>query len=100
MDQIERITHYENALDRLNTALSALDAALEGYEAVQADRRALEEYYTGPLWRADLADDEAGRLPPDLKRGVLSEDAVYDALEEDRAALVRLLRTAAAILEG
>ena len=100
MEQIERITHYENILDRLNTALSALDAALEEYEAVQPGRRTLEEYYTGPLWRADLADDEAGRLPADLKRGVLSEDAVYDALEEDRAALVKLLRTAAAILEG
>ena len=100
MDQIERITHYESALDRLNAALSALDAALEEYEAVQADRRALEAYYTGKLWRADLADDEAGRLPADLKRGVLSEDAVYDALEADRRLLAQLLKTAARILEG
>ena len=99
MEQIERITHYEAILDRLNAALAALDAALEEYEAVQADRRALEAYYTGGLWRADLTDDEAGRLPAELKRGVLSEDAVYDALEADRALLVQLLQTAARILE-
>jgi hypothetical protein len=26
--------------------------------------------------------DERGELPPDLKRGVLSQDALYDLLEE------------------
>ena len=36
-----------------------------------------------------------GRLPADLKRGVLSEDGIYDLLEDDRALLVRLLETAA-----
>ena len=100
MDQIERITRYERSLDRLNAAHAALGAALEEYEAVQAERRALEAYYTGAQWRADLEDDEAGRLPADLKRGVLSEDAVYDALEADRALLAQLLKTAARVLEG
>lgn len=99
MEQIERISRYEGILDRLNAALSALDAALEEYEAVQAPRGELEAYYTGPLWRGDLEDDAAGRLPGDLKRGVLSEDAVYDALEADREMLARMLRTAARILE-
>ncbi|MBP5662714.1 MAG: DUF4298 domain-containing protein [Bacteroidales bacterium] len=29
-----------------------------------------------------LSDFEAGLLPPDLKRGVLSEDGIYNLLEE------------------
>lgn len=42
----------------------------------------LEAYYTSPAWRADFEADEAGLLPPDLKRGVLSEDGIYNLLEE------------------
>ena len=38
--------------------------------------------YSGDDWKRDFADDEAGRLPNDLKRGVLSEDGIYDLLEE------------------
>ena len=30
----------------------------------------------------EVSPDEAGLLPPDLKRGVLSEDGVYDLLSE------------------
>lgn len=31
---------------------------------------------------SDFDSDEAGLLPPDLKRGVLSEDGIYKLLEE------------------
>ena len=49
--------------------------------AIQGVISKLEEYYTGPLWKADLALDEAGQLPQSLKRGVLSEDGIYNLLE-------------------
>ena len=95
MEQIERITYFENILDRLNAAVSELDRALAEYRAVQPLARELEEYYVGEDWRRDYEDDEAGKLPEDLKRGVLSEDAAYDALGENRELLVRLLEAAA-----
>ena len=41
----------------------------------------LEAYYT-TIWLSDFEADEAGLLPPDLKRGVLSEDGIYNLLEE------------------
>jgi hypothetical protein len=50
---------------------------------VQDDAAALAAYYESGDWRRDFEDDEAGRLPPDLKRGVLSEDAVYNALSDN-----------------
>ena len=43
---------------------------------------ALEAYYESPLWKADFAADEDGRFPAGMKRGVLSEDGVYDLLEQ------------------
>ncbi|MBQ3516767.1 MAG: DUF4298 domain-containing protein, partial [Lachnospiraceae bacterium] len=39
-----------------------------------------EAYYGSDIWRKDYEDDESGKLPADLKRGVLSEDAVYHLL--------------------
>ena len=39
-------------------------------------------YYTSGEWRDDYEADERGELPPDMKRGVLSQDALYDLLEE------------------
>lgn len=42
----------------------------------------LEAYYTSPAWRTDFEADEAGLLPPNLKRGVLSEDGIYNLLED------------------
>ena len=51
----------------------------------------LSEYYASPLWREDFEADEAGLLPKDLKRGVLSEDAVYDLLSDYDALEKQLL---------
>ena len=42
----------------------------------------LEEYYTSDEWKRDFAADEAGQLPENLRRGVLSEDGIYNLLEE------------------
>ena len=43
---------------------------------------AMLRYYEGGQWLSDYAADEAGLLPPTLKRGVLSEDGVYNFLTE------------------
>ena len=52
----------------------------------------LSAYYGSERWMQDFEDDEAGRLPASLKRGVLSEDAAYDLLCDYRALCRRMLR--------
>lgn len=42
----------------------------------------LQEYYLGGQWLRDYEADEQGFLPRELKRGVLSQDGVYDFLSE------------------
>ncbi|MBR4716414.1 MAG: DUF4298 domain-containing protein, partial [Bacteroidales bacterium] len=37
--------------------------------------------YGSEEWKQDFAADEVGRLPKEMKRGVLSEDAVWNLLE-------------------
>ena len=84
MEQIERIRQMELRMERAAKAVIELSAALENYEAVQEDITALEQYYGSMVWKQDYADDEAGRLPTDLKRGVLSEDGIWNLLSDAR----------------
>ena len=100
MEQIERIREMENCLDASEKAIRELSEALSVYEEAQTRYRTLSDYYGSELWMKDYEDDEAGKLPKDLKRGVLSEDAAYDLITENRELLVRMLRLVTGALES
>ena len=82
MDQIERITYMEQILDEATGAVSSLSEALEKYSAIQDKLQELAAYYSSQQWCQDFGDDNAGKIPSNLKRGVLSEDAVYNLLSD------------------
>lgn len=90
MEQAERIRQMEQRLERSAAAVMALSAALDRYEEVKEDISALEAYYDSETWKQDFADDEAGLLPPSLKRGVLSEDGIWNLLTDARELVERL----------
>ena len=90
--QIARIRRMERRLNRAIAAVKRLTAALDKWEAVQEDITALDEYYGSEVWRQDFADDEAGLLPAGLKRGVLSEDGIWNLLTDSRELNDRLRR--------
>jgi hypothetical protein len=70
LDRIERVEKYERLLDEAAISHDPEKLAL------------LNTYYTSGQWREDYEADERGELPPDLKRGVLSQDALFDMLGE------------------
>ena len=80
MKQLERIVHMESLFDKSEKVVRRLEQALEDFAALQPDMAELEAYYTSPQWRKDFEADEAGKLPKDLKRGVLSEDGLWNLL--------------------
>ena len=84
MENTERIETMEQRLDRATAALRELETTLDHYETVQEDLRLLSDYLGSEAWKADFAADEAGLLPAGLKRGVLSEDGIWNLLEEWR----------------
>ena len=100
MEQIERIREMENCLDVSEKSIRELLEALSAFEEIQPQFRQLNDYYGSDQWMQDYSDDEAGELPQDLKRGVLSEDAVYDLITENRELLVRMLKLVTAALES
>ena len=83
-EQIARIRKMERNLDRALAAVKRLSTALDKYEDAQVAIAALDQYYGSEEWRQDFEDDEAGRLPADLKRGVLSEDGIWNLLTDCR----------------
>ena len=100
MEQIERIQHFEILLDRVAPILGNLEEALDAFDGIQEDVKELAVYYEDDDWREDFEADEAGKLPADLKRGVLSEDGIYDVLSDHYALTVRLLDTVSTILKN
>lgn len=81
-EQIARIRLMERRLNHALAAVKRLSSALEKYEAAQEAIAALSEYYGSDLWKQDFAADEAGLLPEGLKRGVLSEDGIWNLLTD------------------
>ena len=80
--EIERIKWMEQ---RFNKVLAAIkDGSADSLKAVEEDVAELSKYYGSELWKQDFAADEAGTLPPDLKRGVLSEDGLWNLLSDYR----------------
>lgn len=82
MKQIERVKQMELRMERAAKAVMELSVALDNYEAAQEDIVAINDYYGSEEWKQDYADDEAGLLPADLKRGVLSEDGIWNLLSD------------------
>ena len=72
----------ERRLNRALAAVKRLSSALDKWEDAQEAITELDKYYTSGVWRQDFEDDEAGLLPADLKRGVLSEDGIWDLLTD------------------
>ncbi len=86
----KRISEMEQHLIRATQTLDTIEAALTQYETIAEDIRILNEYLGSTAWHQDRADDEAGLLPKELRRGVLSEDAIWNLLERHHGLQERL----------
>ena len=66
MDIIERIKYMEALYDRAKETGIILPELLD--------------YYFGGQWLEDYQADERGELPQNLKRGILSQDGLWNLL--------------------
>ena len=90
MKQTDRINSMEQHMERASSAIINFSAALDKYIEAQQSIAALSDYYGSDEWKQDFADDEAGLLPADLKRGVLSEDGIWNLLADNRELMNRM----------
>lgn len=82
-DAIERVKKMEALF---NMVLSSLKKKEINFE-VKYYLHLLNAYYQSRLWKEDFEKDEQGFFPIDLKRGVLSEDGLYNLLSEIKEVL-------------
>ena len=79
-ERIQRIRYYEGLLREATTIMDNPDNE-EYIKRLEQCISELSGYYGSQSWKDDFAADEAGELPPDLERGILSEDGIYDVLQ-------------------
>ncbi len=92
-NQIDRIRRMEALLDEATLVIDELSISceegkitpefIEKFNNIQDKIDILSTYYQGPEWREDFNADCDNLLPPCLKRGVLTEDAVFDLLTDN-----------------
>lgn len=80
--RIERISLMEDRYDEVTRMLGELDEAIGEYEDFKDELEALKGYMDSGEWKEDYEADEAGQVPSDLKRGILSEDGLYNLLHD------------------
>lgn len=72
----------EDCFDEVTRMLAELDGTIGKWEDAKDQLEVLKDYMASGDWRKDYEADEAGKLPAGLKRGVLSQDGLYDLLQD------------------
>ena len=70
----------EEAVERIRVMETYLTKATELLNKRKLTRSE-KKSFTSEAWKFDFKLDELGKLPDDLKRGVLSEDGIADILD-------------------
>ena len=92
-DKIERITEMEEILDKSADIFADVNRALDELE------NNMKRYYSSENWFIDEEAYREGKLPEDLKCGVLSEDLAYNLFIENNNIAIRMLEIATKMLK-
>lgn len=99
MKNHEHITEMETILDNHNQKLHELNELLDYLRDHFDEFNELVTYYHSNQRQEDLDDDHNGLIDPTLKRGVLSEDAIYDVISEYYQTNIKMLELATLYLK-
>ena len=78
---IKHIKENEKRLDKIVEVINELEENLNIFKNMKADIENLNKYYGSKEWFKDVEEYESGKIK-NVKAGVLSEDAVWNANEK------------------
>lgn len=78
---IERIEKNEKRLDDIIDIINRLEKDLDDFESNKKELNLLKKYYGSKNWFKDKESFENKKIP-NIKAGVLSEDGVWNTLED------------------
>lgn len=81
-EQLKRIEYYEDLLNKAADIIRKKPFLAKNLPSLQDCLKQLDEYYASESWKGDFSDEEKGLIPGDVRRGVLSEDGIYNVLED------------------
>lgn len=81
-ERVDRVRKMEQYFDAILDAKGSRPETLLSDPVIKTYLQELQAYYEHGQWLNDYESDERGELPADLKRGVLSQDALYDLFSE------------------
>lgn len=79
---IDRVEQMEQYMDEVSEALRTSPNKVTEDRLLCEKIKLLTNYMDSGQWLADYEADERGELPNDLKRGVLSQDGLYNLICE------------------
>ena len=79
---IERVRAMEEDFNVVRDIMNEMEMAVSRFESLQERIGHLSGYLEDGQFLKDFEADERGELPKDMPRGVLSEDALYELLED------------------
>lgn len=79
---LARIREMEITFEAIQEMIKNDQFEVSQYEELKEKVSILKQYQESGQWMKDFECDERGELPFDLKRGVLSEDGLYNLLSE------------------
>lgn len=80
--RLARVKEMEETFDAVQEMLKTERLSVLQQEALKEKINLLKQYQESGQWMADFRYDEQGEIPSDLKRGVLSEDGLYNLLTD------------------
>lgn len=79
---IDRVRQMEQYIDEVAEILESNPKEFKNNGEIRQKVEILTNYMDSGQWLADYEADECGELPRGLKRGVLSEDGLYNLISE------------------
>ena len=95
----DHITKMENIMVNHEKTIKALEKILEELDAQQKDYEELNTYYYSEQRFQDLEDEENHKIPETIKRGVLSEDGLYNLFMDTNDAALHMMEAALRLLK-
>lgn len=77
-----RVNQMSEAFNRLSVVVDSLKGNLAELKELAPHVDLLKEYISSGQWQEDFEADERGEIGPDVNRSVLSEDGLYNLLED------------------
>lgn len=78
----ERINQMSEAFNRLSAVTATLTDGAEELKDLAPDVDLLKDYISSGQWLKDFEADERGEIGTDVDRSVLSEDGLYNLMED------------------